>query len=118
VSVSNRSRIQIFLSIITDADLATILNPIGSRSAVNTGMTSNHYGVTHTEQTWAHCALGQLFVDLDSLNPDPDPAFQVNPDPFPVGKRIHFQAFDDPELKKLQLNFFINQILQKGLHKL
>jgi hypothetical protein len=45
-------------------------------------------------------------VDLDSLNPDPDmdpdPAFQVNPDP------IWIQGFDDQNLKKKKysLNFF------------
>jgi hypothetical protein len=33
-------------------------------------------------------------VDPDSLNPLPDPAFQVNPDP------IHIQGFDDQKPKK------------------
>ncbi len=40
-------------------------------------------------------------MDSDSLNPgpdmDPDPAFQVNPDPF----RIH--GFDNKKLKKIHL---------------
>jgi hypothetical protein len=36
---------------------------------------------------------------VDSLNPDLDPAFQVNPDPI--------QSVDDQKLKqKIQLNFF------------
>jgi hypothetical protein len=33
-------------------------------------------------------------VDPDSLNQDPDPAFQVNSDP------IRLQGFDDKKLKK------------------
>jgi hypothetical protein len=39
-------------------------------------------------------------VDPDLLNPDsdPDPAFQVNPDP--DSDLIRIQAFDDQKLKK------------------
>jgi hypothetical protein len=38
-------------------------------------------------------------VDPDSLNldPDPDPAFQVNPDPFRI------QSFDDKKFKKKKI---------------
>jgi hypothetical protein len=41
-------------------------------------------------------------VDPDSLNPDPDPAFQVNPDP------VRIQCFDDQKFKKINTaeNFF------------
>jgi hypothetical protein len=35
-------------------------------------------------------------VDPGSLNPDPDPAFQVDPDPDP----IRIQGFDDQKSKK------------------
>ncbi len=39
-------------------------------------------------------------VDPDPLNPDPDPAFQVNPDPYTD------PGFDDQKFnKKVQLNF-------------
>ncbi len=47
--------------------------------------------------------VGSRVVDLDSLNPDtdPDPAFQVNPDP-----DISDQGFYDQKLKKkIQQNF-------------
>ncbi len=41
-------------------------------------------------------------MDPDSFNPDPDPAFQVNPDLDP----IRIQGFDDQKLKKkIQLKF-------------
>ncbi len=44
--------------------------------------------------------MPHVAVDPDSLNPDtdmdPDPAFQVNPDPDP----IRIQGFDDQKLKK------------------
>jgi hypothetical protein len=47
-------------------------------------------------------------VDSDSWNPDPitdpDPAFQVNPDPDP----IQIQGFDDQKLKKkIQQKIFL-----------
>ncbi len=47
-------------------------------------------------------------VDPNSLNPDPntdpDPAFQENPDPDPIG----IKAFDDQKLKKkIQLKIFL-----------
>jgi hypothetical protein len=38
-------------------------------------------------------------VDLESLNPDPDPAFQVNPDQ----ESIRIQGFDEQKLKKKKL---------------
>jgi hypothetical protein len=38
--------------------------------------------------------LGSV-VDRDSLNPDPDPAFQVNPDPDKGRFRMRIQDFDD-----------------------
>jgi hypothetical protein len=42
-------------------------------------------------------------------NTNPDPAFQVNPDPI----RTRSQDFDDQKLKKkIQLNFFLNKKLQ------
>jgi hypothetical protein len=42
-------------------------------------------------------------VDPDSLNPDPDLAFQINQDPDP----IQIQGFDDQKLtKKIQQKFF------------
>jgi hypothetical protein len=45
-------------------------------------------------------------VDPDSLNQDPDPAFQVNPDP------IQLQGFEDQKLKeKIQLKFVFTFIL-------
>ncbi len=42
-------------------------------------------------------------VDQDSLNPDPDPACQVNPDP------VRIQFFDDQKFKKNNTaeNFFL-----------
>jgi hypothetical protein len=52
-------------------------------------------------------------VDPDSLNPDPDPAFQVNPDP------IRFQGFDDQKLKKKKkLKTFKNLSLFRNLNLL
>jgi hypothetical protein len=41
-------------------------------------------------------SLGSV-ADPDSLSPDPDPAFQVNPDPDQVPA-----GFDDQKLKKIQ----------------
>ncbi len=42
-------------------------------------------------------------MDPDSLNPgpdtNPDPAFQVNPDPYPDPIRV--QGFDDQKQKKI-----------------
>ncbi len=44
-------------------------------------------------------------MDSDSLNPDPDPAFKLKPDP----DLIRIQGFDDQKLKKKikQKIFFI-----------
>ncbi len=43
-------------------------------------------------------------MDPDTLNPDPDPAFQVNPDTDPVPD----PGFDDQKLRKntAEINFF------------
>jgi hypothetical protein len=59
-------------------------------------------------------------VDPDSLipdsNTDPDPAFQVNPDP----DQVRIQGFDDQKLKKIKtaencfLSFFDNYVLATG----
>ncbi len=48
-------------------------------------------------------------VDPDSLNPDQEPALQVNTDPDP----IRIQGFDDQKLrKKIQLKIFFNLFFQ------
>ncbi len=50
-------------------------------------------------------------MDLDSLNLDPDPAFQGNPDPDP--DPIQIQDFEDQKLKKkIKMKIFYNQKLQ------
>jgi hypothetical protein len=44
------------------------------------------------------------------LNPDPDPAFQVNPDPEP----FRIQGFDDQKInKEIQQNTFLKSFLSK-----
>jgi hypothetical protein len=58
-------------------------------------------------------------VDPYSLNPDPDPAFQVNPDLI----RIRIQGFDDQKLENtaefFKISFLIKDAiyLSPGLHK-
>jgi hypothetical protein len=49
-------------------------------------------------------------VDPDSLNSDPDPAFQVNPDQ----DLIWIQGFDDQKKKK-QLKHFLLSFFEKIL---
>ncbi len=46
------------------------------------------------------CNLSCIVVDLDSLNPDPDPAFQVNPDP-----RFWWPKIEEKMLKKFYYLF-------------
>jgi hypothetical protein len=50
-------------------------------------------------------------VDAYSLNPDPDPAFQMNPDQ----DSIRIQGFYEQKLKKkkMQLKFFLSLFDQK-----
>jgi hypothetical protein len=49
----------------------------------------------------------------DSLNPDPDPEFQVNPDP------IRTQGFDDQKMKKKNtVGIFLNLFLSKNYNLL
>jgi hypothetical protein len=52
-------------------------------------------------------------VDPDSFNPDPDPAFQVNPDQ----DSIRIQGFDDQKFKKkkIQLKFFSSSLFDQKL---
>jgi hypothetical protein len=55
-------------------------------------------------------------VDPDSLNLDPDPdlAFEVNPDPMIQFRiRIRIQGFNDQKLRKTQLKFFFSSLDQK-----
>jgi hypothetical protein len=53
-------------------------------------------------------------VDQDSLNPDPDPVFQVNPDPDTEpdaeldSDPIRIQGFDDQKLKKRKTDLIKN----------
>jgi hypothetical protein len=51
-------------------------------------------------------------LPIRALDPDPDtdPAFQVNPDPYPDSLEIRIQGFDDQKLKKkIKLKIFFDQ---------